>query len=238
MTRGRAVLRGAWRALCVVVIAIGVLVIGAAVVVPRLGGATPYTILTGSMTPTYPPGTLVVVREVPPEDLVTGDVVTFQLRSGERAVATHRVVGVGRSTVDGEVVLTTQGDANAAADAEPVRAVQVRGRVWYAVPYLGHLGAAFAGQTRQTVVYVVAGGLLLYAASMLVAGLRERRAGDRGGRHREDGEEADDLEPTPSDGAVDPVAAARAADHAAAASAAASASGAQADVDRRRSRAG
>ncbi|HEY1134871.1 MAG TPA: hypothetical protein VGE77_09860, partial [Nocardioides sp.] len=128
-----------------------------------------------------------------------------------------------------------KGDANAAADAEPVRAVQVRGRVWYAVPYLGHVGAAFTGQTRQTVVYLVAGGLLLYAASMVVAGLRERRAGDRGGgRHREDGEGADDLEPTPADGAVDPVAAARAADRAAAASA----SGAQADVDRGRSRAG
>lgn len=174
MTR---VLRGAWRALCVAVIALGVLVVGAAVVVPRLGGATPYTILTGSMDPTYPPGTLVVVREADPDEIATGDVVTFQLRSGEPAVATHRVVGVGRATVGDEVVLTTKGDANAAADAEPVRAVQVRGRVWYAVPWLGHVGAAFSAQSRQLVVYVVAGGLLLYAAVMVVAGVRERRAG-------------------------------------------------------------
>ncbi|WZH53511.1 MAG: signal peptidase I [Nocardioides alkalitolerans] len=197
MTRRRRVLGGAWRALCVVVIALGVLVVGVAVVVPRLGGATPYTILTGSMEPTYPPGTLVVVREVDPDDIVTGDVVTFQLRSGEPAVATHRVVGTGRSTVGGEVVLTTKGDANATADAEPVRAVQVRGRVWYAVPWLGHVGAALGAPTRQVLVYVAAGALLLYAAAMVVAGVRERRAGvtstggtggtgdaaGRGGRH-------------------------------------------------------
>ena len=77
----------------------------AAVVVPRLAGATPYTVLTGSMTPAYPPGSLVVVRPVEPNEVRIGDVVTYQLRSGEPAVATHRVVGVGWSA-DGERLLT------------------------------------------------------------------------------------------------------------------------------------
>lgn len=172
-----AVLRLAWRTLCWTVVVIGVFVIGVAVVVPRLGGATPYTILTGSMTPAYPPGTLVVVRPVDPADIRTGDVVTYQLRSGEATVVTHRVVAVGRTTVSGEVVLTTQGDANASADAEPVRGVQVRGELWYAVPYLGRAGAVLTADTRQLLVYGVAGVLVLYAASMFVAAAGDRRRG-------------------------------------------------------------
>ena len=44
-------------------------VLAVAVLVPRVGGATPYTVLTGSMAPTYPPGSLVVVRPVDPESI-------------------------------------------------------------------------------------------------------------------------------------------------------------------------
>ncbi len=61
---------------------------------PRLGGATPYTVLTSSMEPEYPPGTLVVVRPVPIEEIGIGDVITYQLESGEPTVVTHRVVGL------------------------------------------------------------------------------------------------------------------------------------------------
>lgn len=185
-----SLLRLVWRGLCWSALVLGVLVIGVAVVVPRLGGATPYTVLTGSMTPAYPPGTLVVTRPVEPDELTTGDVVTYQLRSGDPTVVTHRVVAVGRNTVSGEVVLTTQGDANTTPDAEPVRAVQVRGELWYAVPFLGRAGAVLTYDGRRLVVYGVAGALVLYAASMFGAALRDRRRG-RGtdeaaaaGRHR------------------------------------------------------
>ena len=40
-------------------------VLALTIVIPRLTGSTPYTVLTGSMVPTYPPGTLIVVK---PED--------------------------------------------------------------------------------------------------------------------------------------------------------------------------
>lgn len=172
-----SLLRLVWRGLCWTALVLGVLVIGVAVVVPRLGGATPYTVLTGSMTPAYPPGTLVVTRPVEPDELTTGDVVTYQLRSGDPTVVTHRVVAIGRNTVSGEVVLTTQGDANTAPDAEPVRAVQVRGELWYAVPLLGRAGAVLTYDGRRLVVYGVAGALVLYAASMFGAALRDRRRG-------------------------------------------------------------
>lgn len=149
--------------------------VGAAVVVPRLAGATPYTVLTGSMAPAYPPGTLVVVRPVAVEDVRTGDVITYQLRSGEPAVATHRVVGVGW-TADGEKVLTTRGDANSAADAEPVRAVQLRGEVWYSVPWVGRLNVLLSPDQHQLLVRLAAGALFLYAGAVLLRGWRSRPA--------------------------------------------------------------
>lgn len=142
-----------------------------AVLVPRVAGATPYTVLTGSMSPAYPAGTLVVVRPVDLADVRVGDVVTYQLRSGEPAVATHRVVGVGW-TADGEKVLTTRGDANAAVDAAPVREVQLRGEVWYSVPWMGRLNVLLSPDQHQLLVQLAAGALFLYAAVLLLRGWR------------------------------------------------------------------
>jgi signal peptidase len=151
--------------------------VAVAVVVPRLAGATPYTVLTGSMAPTYPPGTLVVVRPVDIDDVRAGDVVTFQLRSGLPAVATHRVVRVGW-TSDGEKLLTTQGDANATPDAVPVREVQLRGEVWYALPWVGRLNVLLSPGQHQLLVRLAAGGLFLYAGLLLVRGWRSRPRGE------------------------------------------------------------
>lgn len=150
----------------------------AAVIVPRLGGATPYTVLTGSMTPAYPPGSLVVVRPVEPTEVRIGDVVTYQLRSGEPAVATHRVVGVGWSA-EGERLLTTQGDANPVPDAEPVRGVQLRGEVWYSLPWVGHLNVLLTPGQHERLVQAAALLLFLYAAGVLWRGWRTRPRGTR-----------------------------------------------------------
>jgi signal peptidase len=156
-----------------VILAVAV-VLCLAVLVPRLAGATPYTVLTGSMEPDLPPGSLVVTRPTELSDISVGDVVTYQLRSGEPTVVTHRVVAVGFDAT-GEPLLTTQGDANDVADAKPVRAVQVRGTVWYSVPHLGRVNTALDGSQRQTAVYVVATALLLYAAWMFAGALTSSR---------------------------------------------------------------
>jgi signal peptidase len=145
-----------------------------AVLVPRLAGATPYSVLTGSMRPDLGPGTLVVVRPTPFEELQIGDVITYQLESGKPTVVTHRVVGIGID-VEGEQVLQTQGDDNESLDPQPVHEVQVKGELWYSVPLLGHLQQTFSGQDRQRAVYVVATLLLGYAAMAWGGALRDRR---------------------------------------------------------------
>jgi len=184
---GRRRLPGAWAVLgfagqtvawLVIVVAIVVIVVGVAV--PRLAGGQAFTILTGSMRPGMPPGSLVVVRPVDPADLRIGDVVTFQLRSGQPEVATHRIVGMG-STMTGERVFTTRGDANDANDVAPVRAVQIRGKRWYAVPYLGYLNSYLDGEQRAIGRLVGAGLLGGYAAVMFLGSIRDKRRQRREG---------------------------------------------------------
>lgn len=166
--------RLAVRALAAVVIVLGGAALLLGVIVPRVAGATPYVVLTDSMEPGLPVGTLVVSRPVGPEQIRTGTVVTYQLRSGQERLVTHRVVGVGM-TVGGERTYVTQGDANEVPDADPVRDVQVRGALWYRVPYLGHVAGAFTGQ-REVTSMVLAVVLLAYAGWQVVRAARERSA--------------------------------------------------------------
>ncbi len=158
----------AWLVILAVALAITV-----AVLVPRLGGATPYTILTGSMRPNMPPGTLVVIKEAPVEDIGIGTVITYQLNSGEPTVVTHRVVSLGFDG-KGKRVFTTQGDANNAPDAKQVLPVQVKGKLWYKVPYLGYVNNAITGKERHITMIIVVSGLLLYAAYMFTSAFRGR----------------------------------------------------------------
>lgn len=145
-----------------------------AVVVPAVGGATTYTVLTRSMEPGLPPGTLLVVRPAPADDLRVGDVITFQLESGKPTVVTHRITEV-ELAADGERLFTTQGDANATADPEPVMPVQIQGALWYAVPYLGWVSSLRSSDAADVWIPVVAGLVLCYAAVMVVGAVRDRR---------------------------------------------------------------
>ncbi|KAA1415335.1 signal peptidase I [Nocardioides humilatus] len=157
---------------CVILGASSVLL--ATVVVPRLAGATSYDVQTGSMRPGLPPGTLVVVRPVAPEQIGIGTVVTYQLESGEPTVVTHRVTEIGINRA-GERVFRTQGDANDAIDPAPVRPVQVRGALWYSVPYAGHFNDLVTRRSGWPLLAAVI-GLLGYAGWMFIGAARDRRA--------------------------------------------------------------
>ena len=149
------------------------------VVVPRVVGGEPYTILTGSMTPLMPPGTVVVTKPVPFSEVRVGDVVTYQIKSGEPAVVTHRVTAV--DLADGTTTLRTQGDANSAADQETVQEKQVRGVVWYWIPAVGYLTAIGTGGGREQLAQLIGVALIGYAVWMLIVALRRRAASTKQG---------------------------------------------------------
>lgn len=153
-------------------------VLALTIVIPRLTGSTPYTVLTSSMEPTYPPGTLIVVKRQDPQSLQVGDAITYQWESGKPEVVTHRIVTAQR-TSKGDLRFTTKGDNNSAPDPRPVVPEQVRGKVWYSVPYVGYVNNFITGKQRSVLLVVVVGGLLVYAVAMFVSAGRDK---DRKGR--------------------------------------------------------
>lgn len=146
------------------------------IALPMMTKSTPYTVLTGSMTPSYPAGTLVIVKPADAQQIRIGDVVTYQIASDKPEVVTHRVTKIIEpTTTDGTISFITKGDANSLADAAPVKPVQVRGVVWYAVPFIGWVNNVINGDARGMIVPLVAGVLFLYAGYMGTSTLVDRR---------------------------------------------------------------
>ncbi|GEL96283.1 signal peptidase I [Cellulomonas composti] len=159
-----------WVLLLVVVAAVAVLV-----VVPKAMGGTTLTVLTGSMEPTISPGDVVAVKMVtdPDQQVQLGDVITFQPVSDDPTLVTHRVIA--KTYTSEGVQFVTQGDANGAAD-EPIVAGQVKAKVVYSVPWVGHV-QLWLGERKGLAVALVAGALLVYAAVMILR--PERRGRDK-----------------------------------------------------------
>jgi signal peptidase len=167
-------------------LAVVLLLAALVVVVPAASGSTPYTILTSSMEPGMPPGTLVIVKPIDPTDVKIGTIVTYQLYSGESEVVTHRVIEIRSPSLPGEdPSFITKGDANSEPDAKPVMAVQLRGAVWYSVPLIGWVNNVVNGDMRAVVIPIVAGLLFLYAGWSIVSAQIDRRR-----RRRREEEEA------------------------------------------------
>ncbi|MGP6204992.1 signal peptidase I [Microbacterium sp.] len=154
--------------------AVVALVVAVVVVVPAVFGATAYTITGRSMEPALPVGTLIVTRPVDPAEIRTGDIITFQLESGQAEVATHRVIGA-QSTADGTAAFVTRGDANDVADSTPVIADQIRGRLWYSVPLVGWVNYVLTGPVRAVMLPLAVAALCGYAVWMFYGAFRDRR---------------------------------------------------------------
>ncbi len=150
------VVRKIWNLITsVLVLAIAALAI--ALVGVRLIGVELYIVLSGSMEPTYPTGSVLYVKEVRPPTLVAGDVITFRL--AEDTIATHRIVEV---TADegGALAFRTKGDANEVEDAALVPARNVIGTPVFHIPELGYL-VAFIQEPPGTYLAIVAAAVVL-----------------------------------------------------------------------------
>ena len=105
---------------------------------PHTGRYRTLTVLTGSMQPTMPVGSVIVVVPERPNELRVGQIVTYRIPVEDHRVVSHRVVGI----LGGgdRPIFQTQGDANNGPD---YWLAQVNDdtvwRVTYVVPKLGHL---------------------------------------------------------------------------------------------------
>jgi signal peptidase len=113
-----------------------VLLLAAALIffAPRFGWQVD-TVLSGSMEPAIPTGSILVSRTVASDSINVGDIITFS-GSGKGRFITHRVTAIERTN---GIVFTTKGDANNAEDPYPVPAENVVGKVLVHIPFLGFL---------------------------------------------------------------------------------------------------
>lgn len=170
-SRARSMASALWSGLSAGILGMLVIVAILVIVVPLVAGASAFTISGRSMEPSLPLGTLIVTHPVDPDEIRVGDVITFQMESGNPTVATHRVVGF---EFQDERRFITQGDANNAVDIGSVQSEQIRGRLWYSIPLLGWVNAAISGPLRATMLPIVVVVLFGYATWMLVGAFRER----------------------------------------------------------------
>lgn len=142
-------------------------------VIPRATHGAALDVLSGSMTPGIPVGSIVIDRPVDPGTLHVGDIATYAV-PGEHRFITHRIVKI--DTSKSPTMFTFKGDANRGPDTEAIPAAAIRGKMWFHVPYLGTIRDALhtKGGLAGVAMLVLAG----YALYQGAAGLRERRRPD------------------------------------------------------------
>lgn len=145
-------------ALCTVIGTLMLLVVIAAAIpltIPNFMGYEVYNVVSGSMEPTIPIGSIIYVKEVDPVDINEGDIIAFR---GGDSIIMHRVTE--NKVVEG--TFTTKGDANDGEDMNDVPYENLIGVVVRHIPVLGQLLILF-GSTfgRICMICFAACGALL-----------------------------------------------------------------------------
>jgi signal peptidase I len=139
-------------------------------IVPAVAGGHSLTVLSGSMVPTLPVGSIAVIRPVEPTRVTPGMVINFtdrELGDAQARIVTHRVVEVRPGPE-----FVTRGDANPSNDVKPVAAADVHGQLWYDVPYVGTLREKLWGPAGIAVL----GGVVLLAVAFTLLVPKYRKA--------------------------------------------------------------
>ncbi|SFH97656.1 sortase B [Pseudobutyrivibrio sp. OR37] len=129
----------------------------APIAIPKAFGVQAFNVISGSMEPTISVGSIVYVKNVDFEELAEGDVIAFE--SGA-SVVTHRIVGLNPE----DRLIATKGDANNAADFNPVAYVNVIGKMVAHFPIYGNIATWLTDTVGKLVaaVVLVVGAVLSY----------------------------------------------------------------------------
>lgn len=94
-------------------------------------GYRSYTVLSGSMEPTFYPGDIVITKHKNKTDIQVNDIVTY--RDNEGVIITHRIM---EETPEGYI---TKGDHNNVEDADIITEDNIIGEVKLSIPNIGYL---------------------------------------------------------------------------------------------------
>lgn len=156
----KRVARRYWGIFTTIIVAI-VFILAVLLVFFRLFGYEIYTVMSGSMEPTYHVGSLIYVKPTDANTLQKGDVITFM--ADESTVVTHRIDEIITEMDDKGVETSkfrTKGDANNATDGKLVHYKNVLGKPDFSIPLLGYF-AFYIQRPPGIYVALVVGTLLL-----------------------------------------------------------------------------
>ena len=151
-------LKKIWNVISTILVAL-VVILALLLVGARVVGLQVFTVLSGSMEPTYHTGSLIYVKKVDPYTIEEGQPITFML--DEDTIATHRVVGIVPDGEDPTVIrFRTKGDANDAEDGSLVHYKNVIGTPIFSISYLGYI-ADYIQHPPGMYIAISAGAVLL-----------------------------------------------------------------------------
>lgn len=154
-------------------ILVAVIAVCVPITLPKLMGYHIYNVVSGSMEPEIPVGSVIFVRESLPEEIQEKDVIAFWR---EDVVVAHRVVR--NQVVEGW--FETKGDANAGSDMNKIPYDALIGRVTYHIPILGGIMALLTSTVGKVyMVFVAAIGAML---NILAGRMKEKGRMDESGR--------------------------------------------------------
>ena len=145
----------------------------------RLFGLTPYAVLSGSMEPEYPTGSLIYVRDVDPADVAVGDAITFELESG--ALVTHEVYEIDARAFRTQGIANIDAGGGIVHDALPVPFERVIGAPVFCIPYLGYLNKFLTGTAGLLALGACA--LVLIALNLAASLFEKEEDAPARGRH-------------------------------------------------------
>lgn len=155
-------------------VALGVMLSTSAIPVPfRL-----FTVQSGSMEPTIPVGSLVLVQK----DVVykPGDIVSFSPGAATGALTpkdttTHRIHDVATMSAT-SISFITKGDANNAPDTNPVSNDRIIGKVVLSLPYIGFAIAFARSQIGFVLLIIIPATLIIYSEfQVIIREIKKRR---------------------------------------------------------------
>lgn len=132
--------------------------------VPMVAGNRLYIVLSGSMAPVFDAGSLVGVKDILPEEVEVGDIVTFKDPADVERVITHRVLEIKKNS--GVLNFVTKGDANDAQDLELVPEENILGKVSFSIPYIGYL-TEFTRSKKGIFLLLVVPGLVFIISELV-----------------------------------------------------------------------
>jgi signal peptidase len=179
VARATRFVRRALDALLLVLIALALVAIVLARVIPWITGGTTLVVSGGSMEPTIPLGSAIHAIPVPAEQLAVGDIVSLKV-GATNAVFTHRITRI-VDRADGRWV-ETKGDANGDVDPSIVPASAVIGRVALQVPFAGYLITLLTEPQGVLFMLGIAGSLLAAVWLLETLELDQRSAAAKRGR--------------------------------------------------------